>query len=58
MVFGSWNDSIVLRLLEAGASPVGYDDNDATRTLAQRAKDRKMPQVARWLAEHPEAFQR
>lgn len=51
LVFGSWTDAIVLRLLQAGASPVGrYDDG---KTLAQEAKARNMPMVARWLAAHP-----
>ena len=58
LVFGSYTDDVVLRLLEAGASPVGRDDSNGTKTLAQLAKERNMPQVARWLAEHPEAFQR
>lgn len=56
MLFGSWTDAIVLRLLEAGASPVGrYDDG---KTLAQQAKARHMPHVANWLIKHPEAFHR
>lgn len=56
MVFGSWTDAIVLRLLEAGASPVGRYDIDGNKTLAQQAKDRNMPKVAKWLADHPEAM--
>lgn len=56
LVFGSWTDAIVLRLLQAGASPVGhYEDG---KTLLQEAAIRKMPQVAKWLAEHPEAYRR
>lgn len=58
MVFGTWTDAIVLRLLEAGASPVGRYEIDGNKTLAQQAKDRKMPKVAQWLAAHPEAFRR
>lgn len=58
MVFGSWTDAIVLRLLEAGASPVGRYDIDGNKTLVQQAKDRNMPKVAKWLAEHPEAMRR
>lgn len=52
MIFGSWTDAIVLRLLEAGASPVGRYDVDGNKTLAQQAEYRNMPQVARWLAAH------
>lgn len=56
LVFGSWTDAIVLRLLEAGASPDGkYFDG---HTLAQQAKIQKMPRVAQWLARHPEAAKR
>jgi len=58
MVFGSWTDAIVLRLLEAGASPAGYYDVDGIRTLAEQAKYRKMPLVENWLAAHPEAYHR
>ncbi len=58
MVFGSWTDAIVLRLLEAGASPAGHYDVDGVRTLAEQAKHRKMPLVAKWLAAHPEAYRR
>lgn len=58
MIFGSWTDAIVLRLLEAGASPVGYYDIDGIKTLAQQAKDREMPLVTKWLAAHPEALAR
>ncbi|MGO4503617.1 MULTISPECIES: DUF6438 domain-containing protein [unclassified Dyella] len=57
MVFGSWSDAIVLRLLEAGASPVGRYDYDG-KTLAQEAKAQNMRQVTKWLLGHPEAFQR
>ena len=53
MLFGSWTDAIVLRLLEAGASPVGRYDYDG-KTLAQQAEARNMPSVAHWLAAHPE----
>jgi len=56
VIFGSWADTIVLRLLEAGASPVGhYDDG---KTLAQQTVSRDMPQVAKWLADHPESYHR
>jgi hypothetical protein len=56
VVFGSWTDAIVLRLLQAGASPVGhYYDG---KTLAQQAMLRKMPGVTKWLADHPEAYKR
>jgi len=56
VVFGSWTDAVVLRLLQAGASPVGhYDDG---KTLAQQAVLRDMPQVAKWLADHPEPYRR
>jgi hypothetical protein len=58
MIFGSWTDTIVLRLLEAGASPAGHYDVDVVRTLAQQAKYRKMPLVAKWLAAHPAAYSR
>ncbi|WP_157098990.1 DUF6438 domain-containing protein [Novosphingobium rosa] len=58
MVFGSWTDAIVLELLEARASPVGKYDIDGNKTLAQQAKDRKMPLVAKWLTDHPEAYKR
>jgi hypothetical protein len=45
--FSSWTDAIVLRLLKAGASPVGhYDDG---RTLHEQMKERPMPAVAQWL---------
>jgi hypothetical protein len=56
VIFGSWTDTIVLRLLQAGASPVGhYHDG---KTLAQQTVSRDMPQVAKWLADHPESYQR
>ncbi|RUL75976.1 DUF6438 domain-containing protein [Dyella choica] len=56
VVFGSWTDAIVLRLLQAGASPAGhYYDG---MTLAQQTALRKMPHVAKWLAHHPEAYRR
>lgn len=55
MVFGSWLDPIVARLLEAGASPVGRYDIDGKRTLVQAAQNH-MPKVAQWLATHPEAL--
>jgi Domain of unknown function (DUF6438) len=58
MLFGSWTDAIVLRLLEAGASPAGHYDVDGVRTLAEQAKYRKMPLVAKWLIAHPEAYRR
>lgn len=53
LVFGSWSDAIVLRLLEAGASPNGQTSDGYT--LAQVAKAHEMPRVAQWLAKHPEA---
>lgn len=56
-VFGSWADPIVLRLLEAGASPVGRYDYDG-KTLAEHVKISKMKRVGKWLAAHPEAFSR
>lgn len=56
MVFGSWTDAIVLRLLEAGASPVGRYDYGG-ETLKRKAKA-SMPLVAQWLAAHPEAYRR
>lgn len=56
VVFGTWTDAIVLRLLQAGASPAGhYYDG---KTLAQQAALRKMRQVVKWLADHPEAYRR
>jgi hypothetical protein len=46
-VFDTWTDAIVLRLLEAGASPEGvYFDG---KTLREQAKERHMPNVERWL---------
>jgi len=43
-------------LLQAGASPVGhYHDG---KTLAQQTVSRDMPQVAKWLADHPESYHR
>ncbi|GLQ46504.1 hypothetical protein GCM10007862_15550 [Dyella lipolytica] len=56
VVFGSWTDAIVLRLLQAGASPAGHYEDGAT--LVQQAAIRKMPRVAKWLADHPEAYRR
>ena len=56
LVFGSWTDAIVLRLLEAGASPEGkYDDG---KTLAQQAKIRGMPQVESWLIQYRERMKK
>ena len=56
LVFGSWGEDVVLRLLEAGASPAGTDTWGST--LAELAKARNMSRVARWLAAHPEAYMR
>lgn len=56
LVFGSWGEDIILRLLEAGASPAGTDTWGST--LAELAEARKMTQVTHWLAAHPEAYAR
>lgn len=47
VVFSSWTDAIVLRHLQAGASPLGryYDGN----TLEEQMKMRPMPMTKRWL---------
>ena len=46
-VFSSWNDRIVLGLLDAGADPKGrYDDG---KTLREQARERDMPSVLAWL---------
>ncbi|HEX6742274.1 MAG TPA: hypothetical protein VF079_10845, partial [Sphingomicrobium sp.] len=51
-VFGSWTDDVVLRLLQAGASPKGhYFDG---KTLVQQMKERPMPKVKAWLEAHPD----
>jgi TonB family protein len=48
--FSSWNDRIVLGLLDAGADPKGrYDDG---KTLRQQARERDMPSVLAWLDAH------
>ncbi|PJG45483.1 hypothetical protein CAF53_22350 [Sphingobium sp. LB126] len=52
MIFGSWTDDIVIRLIEAGASPVGNYGFDSNRTLLEETKARRMPKVAAWLASH------
>ncbi|HEU0099945.1 MAG TPA: DUF6438 domain-containing protein [Allosphingosinicella sp.] len=45
--FSSWNDRIVLGLLDAGADPRGrYDDG---KTLRAQARERDMPSVLAWL---------
>jgi len=47
--FSSWNDRIVLGLLDAGANPKGrYPDG---RTLREQALERDMPSVFAWLDE-------
>ncbi|HEX8222224.1 MAG TPA: DUF6438 domain-containing protein [Allosphingosinicella sp.] len=49
-VFSSWNDRIVLGLLDAGASPKGrYFDG---KTLREQALERDMPSVRAWLDAH------
>lgn len=57
MVFGSWTDAIVLRLLEAGASPAGQYEYQ-NKTLMERAKQDGMPKTLLWLSAHPEAQNR
>jgi hypothetical protein len=48
--FSSWNDRIVLGLLDAGADPRGhYYDG---KTLRQQARARNMPSVLAWLDAH------
>ena len=48
--FSSWNDRIVLALLEAGADPNGhYFDG---KTLREQARERRMPSVLAWLDAH------
>lgn len=48
--FSSWNDRIVLGLLDAGADPKGrYYDG---KTLRQQARERDMPSVLAWLDAH------
>lgn len=48
--FSSWNDRIVLGLLDAGADPNGhyYDGHD----LRRQARERDMPSVLAWLETH------
>ncbi|HYG49178.1 MAG TPA: DUF6438 domain-containing protein [Allosphingosinicella sp.] len=49
-VFSSWNDRIVLGLLDAGADPKGrYSDG---KTLREQAVERDMPSVLAWLDAH------
>lgn len=49
-VFSSWTDAIVLRHLQAGASPKGrYFDG---RTLEEQMKKRPMPTAKQWLGDH------
>lgn len=49
-VFSSWNDRIVLGLLDSGADPKGrYDDG---KTLLEQARLRDMPSVLAWLDAH------
>lgn len=57
MLFGSWDEAVILRLLQAGASPRGRYGDDG-RTLAQMAKAQNMASVTKWLAAHPEAYRR
>jgi hypothetical protein len=48
--FSSWNDRIVLGLLDSGADPHGhYFDG---KTLREQARERDMPSVLAWLDEH------
>ncbi len=48
--FSSWNDRIVLGLLDAGADPKGrYYDG---KTLREQARERDMPSVLAWLDAH------
>jgi hypothetical protein len=48
--FSSWNDRIVLGLLDAGADPKGrYDDG---KSLREQARERDMPSVLAWLDAH------
>jgi TonB family protein len=48
--FSSWNDRIVLGLLDAGADPKGrYFDG---KTLREQALERDMPSVLAWLDAH------
>jgi len=57
MLFGSWDEAVILRLLQAGASPRGRYGDDG-RTLAQMAKAQNMASVTKWLAAHPGAYRR
>jgi len=51
-VFSSWNDTIVLRHLRAGASKYGhYYDG---KTLEEQMKKRPMPLTKEWLKDHPD----
>jgi hypothetical protein len=48
--FSSWNDRIVLGLLDSGADPKGrYDDG---KSLREQALERDMPSVLAWLDSH------
>lgn len=49
-VFSSWTDAIVLRHLQAGASPKGrYSDG---RTLEEQMEERLMPRAKEWLKDN------
>lgn len=52
-VFDSWTDEIVLRLLQTGASLKGSYEG---KTLWEKMKERPMPKVKAWLADHPAAL--
>lgn len=52
-IFSTWTDEIVLRLLQAGASPRGSDDG---KTLWETMKEHPMPKSKAWLAQHPAAL--
>lgn len=52
-VFSSWTDVIALRLLEAGADPVGYYEQGGRKmTLREIAHERDMPATLAWLDAH------
>jgi hypothetical protein len=52
-VYDTWTDEIVLRLLQAGASLKGSYEG---KTLWEQMKERPMPKVKAWLADHPAAL--